>query len=355
MKLASSLPSYAGFLLGCTAFLSGPVGPVAPPLATEPLLARGDARPVDHVLLIAVDGVRARDVFEGADASRSTRVASAREVAPNLTALAERGFALGRPGAGRPMQASGPNFISLPGYTEMLTGRAAPCQENGCEVRPEATLVDAFYDAGVASRQIGVITSWSNIQHIAASRDGRAFTTSGRAHRDGCDGLEHHLLGALDKAADAEPYPGGGDYRPDERTVEVALEYARAESPRFLFVSLGDTDEYAHADDYDRYLDALGRADAFVGELATIAEQWRARGETAAILVTTDHGRADNFRDHGAAHPESAAVWLVAGGNGVEHAESADDGSIDRLADIAPTIRELAGLQEPWETRLSSL
>ena len=73
--------------------------------------------------------------------------------------------------------------------------------------------------------------------------------------------------------------PGWLDYRRDRYTAALALEYLVATRPRLLFVGLGDTDEYAHRDDYPRYLDSLRAADQFVGELMTTLA--RARASTA--------------------------------------------------------------------------
>lgn len=41
--------------------------------------------------------------------------------------------------------------------------------------------------------------------------------------------------------------------------------YLRQVEPSFLFLGLGDTDEYAHRNDYRGYLRALGHADHVVG------------------------------------------------------------------------------------------
>ena len=58
------------------------------------------------------------------------------------------------------------------------------------------------------------------------------------------------------------------------------------------------------------------------------------------MLVTADHGRAANFRDHGDA-PESSGVWLVAAGAGIARAGFVRTHGLHRLADIAPTVRAL--------------
>ena len=43
--------------------------------------------------------------------------------------------------------------------------------------------------------------------------------------------------------------------RHDYITFEMALEYLRTVRPRLLHVALGETDDWAHDDRYDRYLE----------------------------------------------------------------------------------------------------
>lgn len=331
MKLKSSLPTYAGLLLGCTAFLT-PHDDLLEPVAAATGRAETSGPPA-HVVIVAIDGVRARDVFLGADPSRGAAVDTPAEVVPNLTRLAASGWGIG-PGA---MRASGPNFISLPGYAEILAGRPASCQRNDCDERPESTLIDALADAGFPPSRIGVVSSWGRIEAVAARAPNRAFTSCGRVHLEREAGLAPEVGEALRNGAVSAPYPGADDYRPDAQTMEVALAYMRAERPRFLFVSLGDTDEYAHAGDYDRYLASLRRADAFVGALHELLESFARDGEPHLMLVTTDHGRAEDFRDHGAEHPESSEVWLIGSGTGLT--ELPLSSRPRRLADIAPLVR----------------
>jgi bisphosphoglycerate-independent phosphoglycerate mutase (AlkP superfamily) len=105
-----------------------------------------------------------------------------------------------------------------------------------------------------------------------------------------------------------------------------------------LWVALGDADEYAHRGDRDAYLGALAAADRLLGRLVALVGL-----EDTIVLVTADHGRAANFRDHGDA-PESSGVWLVAAGAGVPRVGFAHTGSRHRLADIAPTLRAILRL-----------
>jgi hypothetical protein len=75
-------------------------------------------------VVLALDGVRYQDVFEGADPELArrhglpaTHLPISAELMPQLHELMhQQGAALGAPG-GAPISASGPEFVSLPGYS----------------------------------------------------------------------------------------------------------------------------------------------------------------------------------------------------------------------------------------------
>src|SRR5207248_1473202 len=85
-------------------------------------------------------------------------VASAAELLPNLHRLiASRGVALGAPGHGEPMNATGPNFVSLPGYTEIFSGRTpSTCADNGCAATRSPTIVDELRTNAGCARDVAV-------------------------------------------------------------------------------------------------------------------------------------------------------------------------------------------------------
>ena len=112
-----------------------------------------------------------------------------------------------------------------------------------------------------------------------------------------------------------------------------------------MFVGLGDADEYGHRNDYRGYLDALRESDAFLGELESTLASMGARGQHTTVLVTADHGRASDFRDHGLWHPESGRVWLVATGSDVRSRGLVAAPRRHTLLDVAPTVRALLGVE----------
>jgi hypothetical protein len=262
---------------------------------------------------------------------------------PNISALRARGVAFG--GDGDAYEASGPDYVSLPRYAEMLTGRAGVCANNECDRRPEHTLADSFVDAGASMGEVAVIASWEKLELVASRDPSGVLISAGRHGGATCNLLatDTELGGLVKDAEDASPAPGREDYRPDGYTSALAMKYLEKDKPRFLFVALGDTDEYGHQDDYAGYLDALRTADAMVGETIRITSKWEAMGDETLILVTADHGRAEDFQDHGQAYPESRRTWLVgAASSGAPQLKRL--GSEGRLADIAPSVEQMLKL-----------
>ena len=347
-NLSLALALTSGFALASCTLLGHPERRTLPELPL-PFQHRPAPRGELHVVLLALDGVRYREIFDGTDLVlvRAQKLPAeqhqpARKLMPNLHALIDgQGAALG---AESTVSASGPNFISLPGYTEMLTGRrVTACRDNYCTRGGAPTVLDGCAAlTGVAIEDCAAVTSWPNISRIVAQRPERVAVSTGRH-----GGVTRSLVaaasgGALQKAAQLAPFPGHGDFRPDAHTSRIALSYFDQHQPRLMFIGLGEPDEYAHRNDYSKYLGALKAADRLIGELSSRLDRLAAEGHRTALFVTTDHGRAAGFVGHGAASAESARVWLVAAGTEIHGRGQLRAESPRFLADIAPTIRRLA-------------
>lgn len=292
------------------------------------------------IVLIAIDGVRWRDVFQGVDREladargfRRDEVMSAKQLLPNLDALASQGASLGSNGS--EIAASGPELLSLPGYIEMLGGWPSQCSSNNCSPVASSAVVDHFANG---SGDVAVISSWGGIERAAGTR-GRAIVSTGRHGGATRDQLRFDpISSALLRHGESDgPSPGEDDFRRDRATAALALHYLIFRRPRFLFLGLGETDELAHKNDYRGYLEALVAADRVVGEVASVLSAYEREGRRTTLLVTTDHGRSRGFVGHGRDAPESAAVWLIAAGYGVG-ARCRTGSREHRLADVASLI-----------------
>jgi hypothetical protein len=278
----------------------------------------GGRRALGNVVIVTIDGVRWQEIFTGTDVARSTEPPlDAKSLTPNLHQLGERaGAFVGAPGKGT-ISASGPNYVSLPGYIEILGGRPARCQDNKCARTSLPSLLD---EARVAGAKVAAYSSWERID-LAASVAPGAFEMSCGRHND----------------PTIDPWPGEGDYRPDRFTSEAAIAYYAKERPNVFFLGLGDPDEHAHRGDYTGYVNALRRADETVGRLLELVDR------RTTIVVTADHGRAVTFDNHGGM-PEASRVWLVAAGPRFNARGPVLSPHPRRLADIAPTLRVVMGL-----------
>jgi len=296
---------------------------------------------VEAVIVVALDGVRWQEIFEGTGElhERDARVPvqDPEQLVPNLSRWAtEQGSSVGAPGFGA-MRATGPDYLSLPGYTEIMTGRPPKdCQSNFCGAVKIPTMLDQAKEA-YPDEHVAVVSSWERIAYAASpTLEGIDFS-SGRMRANGVPDLW------LREARRYPSWPGEGEYRADAFTMPVALNVLKKERPKLMFIGLGDTDEHAHHGDIPSYVGALRAADAFLGRLEDTLADMGERGHRTAIFVTCDHGRNADFREHGGEWPESGRVWLVATGAGI-----AVEGKVDthdvHLADLAPTVRELLDL-----------
>jgi hypothetical protein len=301
---------------------SGAGSAKAEPTREQPAEA---AVPPVAVVIVTIDGVRWHEVFEGVDPTLAethglplSGVVGAADLTPNLHRIvATHGAALGAPGHGAPINASGPNFVSLPGYAELLSGRrVTDCKDNLCRGSGRRTLFDDFAaDSARGGARAVAFTSWPDIAKVESER------------------------GPL-----SEPAPRPNTFRPDALTADLAIQHLRARTPKFMFVGLGEPDEYGHANDYAGYLRSLRYADQRIAEIDQILQGLAARGTRTALFVTADHGRADSFVNHGAQFPESSRVWLIAAGSALHGSGYVAAPTPRSLADLAPTVRQISGL-----------
>jgi hypothetical protein len=296
------------------------------------------------VVLLVIDGVRYQDVFQGGNADwlRGQRVPSATELVPELTRLQARGATLGAPGTPGFFH-SGPNFVSLPGYMEMLSGsRQTGCTQNDCRVMPRATLLDEFHADTDDPTRAAVFAAWPKLERAAAAARGNGVVSTGPHNGYNFDVFSRYPSAAHWFDVGTGEHEQGG-LRSDATTFQLARAFLHEASPDFLFVSLGETDEHGHAGDYPGYLAALSRADRYIGQLSADLQAIERQGRPTALFVTADHGRAYDFTDHGQRYPESARTFLIAAGSLIK-ARGQLNLRRAALSDIAPTVRVLSGL-----------
>jgi hypothetical protein len=274
------------------------------------------------IVLVTIDGVRWQEMFEGTDLKlHKGRPLSSREILPNVYHyFVDEGSAFGKDSL---VSATGKIYISLPGYLEMMRGHSTlDCITNACEPELKTTLLDFF-------ENVAVFSSWDTVRKSATGNPERIIMNSGRNYRT----KRYDDLGLQDNK-DFVCDIGGEDYRPDSHTIVAVMSYLERDRPQFLWVSLGDTDEHAHKGNYKAYLSSIKKFDFFIGELIQMYD------ENTVFIITTDHGRSEDWENHGF-DPESGRVWLMIHGKGVHPRGFVKLKEPRSLSNIMPTVLKM--------------
>lgn len=131
----------------------------------------------------------------------------------------------------------------------------------------------------------------------------------------------------------------------DDRITDAAIKYINDESPDFLFLYLGDTDEDGGHDTgwmSETYLKVVSNAfDCIKRVRESIPAEYN-------VIVTADHGGHD--RNHGSDCPEDMTIPIIMNGPAFEKGKTVSGAGI---MDIAPTIARIMGATpaKEWEGR----
>jgi hypothetical protein len=106
------------------------------------------------------------------------------------------------------------------------------------------------------------------------------------------------------------------DVRPDVFTYFAAREYMKAYQPKVLYIGFDETDDFAHAGEYDQYLKSAYAADAMIADLWSYIQSSPAYKNKTTLVVTCDHGRGDKVKEewkhHSSKIQDAGQIWIAA-------------------------------------------
>jgi hypothetical protein len=336
------------------------------PLRVETDRAAGRYRESpENVILVTWDGVRREELLGGADSyliergglrSSPWSGAAPSAIAPFLLGKVAQAQAVfvGDEQLGSEVEVSSRHFISLPSYEVITTGRVQDCSSNGCREIPQESLLDRLQRELVLSfEQLALISSWETLRKAATvhSLDQPPFVVS-----SGIESFPSRVSDAhheeLNHSQDRNR-PDWGDARKDEYTVQHALHYVERFRPRFMMLSLNDTDEWAHRTGgtpsrYQNYLNQIRQYDQWLSDLFTLLDRLGEYGENTTVIVTTDHGRGtrSDFDAHNGGLASAGKIWVWIGGYRAHQAEKR--GRVEWKTshrDLRPTIENWLGVR----------
>jgi arylsulfatase A-like enzyme len=312
------------------------LGLVALLAAGAPSQARrsGPKRRSENVVLVLLDGMRWQEVFGGADQrlmdKESGGVANAAELKKRYwrsTAeerratlmpflwgtLAKQGQLYGNRDKGSAARVTNTMHFSYPGYSEMIVGYPDPrIDSNDKRPNPNVSVFEWLNRKPAFQGKVAAFGAWDVVPYIV-NRERCGFYVNGAFEpvTVGKISPEQALLNRL-KSEMTQPW-AGEPY--DAITFHSALEYLKANRPRAMWLTFGETDEWAHERSYAHYLDAARQTDAHLETLwKTLQSHPQYRGRTTLILCV-DHGRGRTGKDwtsHGAKIPGADEIWMAA-------------------------------------------
>jgi len=322
-------------------------------LALALILSAAPARKTTHVIWIMTDGLRWQELFQGADFAlttkenefwRDTPEARREALFPFLwSTLAHGGQIYGNRNLGsEAFVTNGLNF-SYPGYNESLTGAADPrIDSNDKKNNPNVTILEWLHNKPRYRGKVAAFAAWDVFPFIFNS------TRAGFPVNAGYDPFANlpgnrrvELLNELKSDSprdwDAEPF--------DNLTFYTTLEYLKQRKPQVLYLSLGETDEWAHAGKYAEYLRSAHRVDRYLKVLWDTLQSMREYRGVTTLIFSPDHGRGEGpqWRDHGEKIAESKYIWMAF--LGPDTAPLGERSKIDAVtqSQLAATIAALLG------------
>jgi hypothetical protein len=272
----------------------------------------------ENVLLVMTDGLRWQEVFQGADAAlmddKNHEIPAGQREAllPFFwQEIAKTGQIYGNRKLGSDAYVTNGFNFSYPGYNETLSGFADPRIHSNDKVpNPNVTVLEWLNQKPAFHGKVAAFGAWGVISSIVnAARAG--FVANSGYERLTAPPITDRLalLNRLKDETqiwDDEPF--------DSFPFHTALEYVKLHHPRILYLSLGETDEWAHRGDYALYLRSAHRVDQYLKELwETVQSIGQYRGKTTLIFLT-DHGRGQapvEWKSHGEKLADSQYIWMA--------------------------------------------
>ncbi|WP_341220853.1 alkaline phosphatase family protein [Polaribacter atrinae] len=295
----------------------------------------------NKVFVITLDGLRWQELFAGADSllvenkeyvgsPKSLKkefwresVKERREVLfPFIwSEVAKMGQIHGNRWEGSKMNLTNGMHFSYPGYNEILTGKADDVRINSNRKipNPNTTFLELAEKSEAYKGKVAAFGSWDVFPYIINEERSRLYVNAGFREAKGLDLSDKENF--LNELQAETPSPWGG-VRLDVFTHHYAMETSKKKHPKLVFISYGETDDFAHDGEYDAYLKSAQRTDAFIKKLWNFTEQDSFYKGKTTFIITTDHGRGteplETWKHHGDSIKDTDQVWVIAFGNKIE-------------------------------------
>lgn len=293
-----------------------------------------------NLFIVTTDGFRWQEVFSGADSSLISNPVFTKDtalaklmywaVAPEerrkkllpffWNVIAAQGSLLGNRTYANRVNTANLYKISYAGYNELLTGSTdLRIFSNQRKNNPNSNLLEWLDKTEAYHSRVAAFSSWDVFPYILNEQRNHLPVNAGYDSLSATVSASENALminAVQDKAINSKT-----NTRYDQLTFLTAMEYISSKQPRVVYMSLGETDEFAHSGRYDLYLQRANAFDKMLEQLWYMIQSSPLYKNNSVLIVTTDHGRGKNspraWKSHGPLVAGSGEVWQAMIGKGI--------------------------------------
>ncbi len=204
-------------------------------------------------------------------------------------------------------------WFSYPGYNEILSGYSDPRIKSNAKIpNPNETVLEFVHKQPSFGQRVAAFGSWDVFDYIVnEERSGIPVNCGNELAK--AENLSERELFLNELSAQAPLL--WGSVRPDFLTHNYMMEYIKRQHPKLVYISYGETDDFAHDGSYNRYLFSAHRTDLMISQLWDYLQRDPVYAGKTTLLITTDHGRGNSpmaqWKSHGKIYKDSDATWLA--------------------------------------------
>lgn len=292
------------------------------------------AQKTENIIIITTDGFRWQELFGGMDPAIANNKLFFQSDSAGIykkywaedadtrrkkllpffwSTIAAQGQLYGNRWAGNYVNVSNPYKFSYPGYSEILCGYVdTAVNSNEYKPNPNTNLLEFFNNQPKYKGKVAAYGAWNAFDRILnEERSGfpvySAYDEVGGKNPTANEKLINAMLRDTHREWEGECM--------DVFTHYAAMEELKVRKPRVLYISYGETDEWAHGAKYSFYLNAAHQFDAWLKEIWSFLQSDPQYKNKTTLLITTDHGRGDvektKWTSHGKAIADADQIWCA--------------------------------------------
>jgi hypothetical protein len=322
----------------------------------------------ENIIIITTDGLRWQEVFSGMDSAIANNkkynqgdstviykkywsanpVERRNKLLPFFWSTVEtNGQLYGNRNYGNKIDNANPYWFSYPGYNEIFTGYPdTAINSNSYPPNPHTTLLEFLNNQPNYKNKVAAFGAWDAFDRILNQERSKipvysAFDQFGGSKPTATENTINAMLKDSYK-------PFGEAECLDVFTHYGAMHYLQTKKPKVLYISYGETDEWAHSGQYRDYLDAANMVDKWIQDIWNYIQNDPFYKNKTALFITTDHGRGDAKKEEWTSHnnkiKDCNQVWMATMGPGIQVKGEVKTGQQWYQKQFAQTMASMLGL-----------